>query len=133
MEPSYCFMEVSMSEAERLAVEVIGRWETEQQQRAQKAKATTRVEEIVTRARAIGTHLTTVQANYLLGQLNEREYLSVGGATSPVYKAIARGLIRTSEQAGVTVLETNSFIVWLRQYKPRPRDTSQTGQGAPNE
>jgi len=121
-----------MSEAERLAVELIGRYETADQQRAQRAKAATGIERAVVAARAIGTHITRVQANYLLGEANNREYLSVGGATSPVYKAIDRGLIRTFELGGILVLETNSFIAWLRQYKPRP-STSQTGQGAMNE
>ena len=123
-----------MSEAERLAVEVIGRYEADQRQRVTQAATTTRVEEIATKARMIGTHLTKVQANHLLGELNQKEYLTTQGVTSPVYKAIERGLIKTYELGGIVVLDTNSFIAWMRQYKPRPREgTSQKGQGATNE
>lgn len=116
-----------MDEAERLTVELIGRYEADQEQRVKKADAATAIERAAVKARAIGIHLTRVQAKHLLGEVTGIDYRSAEGALAPIYKAIERGLIRTSVLGGVVVLETNSFIVWLRQYKPRPRK-SQKGQ-----
>ena len=120
-----------MSEAERAAAALIKRYETDQQNRAHEAESAAKVEGIIARVRAAspGGYLTRSQANHFLGVLTGKDYRSAEGSMSPIYHAIYRKLIDTREVAGQTMIDTNTFILWLRNYKSRStEDPSQVGQ-----
>jgi hypothetical protein len=108
-----------MTEAERLAQEVIARYEEPGERQKMVDDLTRRI-----KSGFPGGWITRKQANYYLGLLTGRNYFTREGQISPLYKAIERGLVATEERAGDVAVDVNSFISWLAQFQPRTQGES---------
>lgn len=107
---------------ESVARDIINRYEAKQNE------GRTPVEKAIQSAKSAamgGTLLTATQCTVILSQMSGRNY---NWKTTPVYKALGRGMLQSTISAGVRFVTLDSFIKYLKQFKARIEDKPIEGE-----